>query len=128
MIHDVARPLIRVSLIKNIVKRIQKLDCVIPVINVNDSLRKIKNNIYEDIKRDDIKRIQTPQAFKFEKILSAHLKHKNKNFTDDSIILAKDGIKIYQIEGEFVNFKITTKDDLQLANMIDGEKITKLLK
>ena len=128
MIHDAARPLIRISLIKNIVKKIQKLDCVIPMINVNDSLRKIKNNTYEEIIRDDIKKIQTPQAFKFDKILNAHLKYKNKNFTDDSIILSKDGIKINQIEGEFVNFKITTKDDLQLANMIDGEKITKLLK
>ena len=128
LIHDAARPLIRISLIKNIVKKIQKLDCVIPMINVNDSLRKIKNNTYEDIKREDIKKIQTPQAFKFDKILNAHLKYKNKNFTDDSIILSKDGIKINQIEGEFVNFKITTKDDLQLANMIVSEKSNQVTK
>ena len=128
LIHDAARPLIRIPLIRKIVEKIQKLDCVIPIINVNDSLRKIKNNTYEDIKREDIKKIQTPQAFKFDKILNAHIKYKNKNFTDDSIILSKDGIKINQIAGESVNFKITTKDDLQLANMIDGGKNNQVTK
>ena len=128
LIHDAARPLIGISLIKNIVKKIQKLDCVIPMISVNDSLRKIKNNTYEEIIRDDIKKVQTPQAFKFDKILNAHLKYKNKNFTDDSIILSKHGIKINQINGEFVNFKITTKDDLQLANMIVSEKSNQVTK
>ena len=68
---------------KNIVKKIQKLDCVIPMISVNDSLRRIKNNTYEDIKRENMKKVQTPQAFKFDKILNAHLKYKNKKFTDD---------------------------------------------
>ncbi len=58
LIHDAARPLIRISLIKNIVKKIQKLDCVIPMINVNDSLRKIKNNTYEDIKEKILKRFK----------------------------------------------------------------------
>ena len=109
LIHDAARPLIRISLIKNIVKKIQKLDCVIPMISVNDSLRKIKNNTYEDIKREDIKKIQTPQAFKFDKILNAHLKYKNKNFTDDSIILSKDGIKINQIKVNLLILKLQLK-------------------
>jgi len=128
LIHDAARPLIRLSMIKNIVNRIQKNDCVIPMININDSLRKVQNNIYEDIKRDDVKIIQTPQAFKFNKILNAHLKLKNKNFTDDSIILSKDGIKIDQIEGDFINFKITTKDDLEIATMIEGKKYNQIVK
>ena len=128
LIHDAARPLISVYLIKNIVRKIQKLDCVIPMIDVNDSLRMIKNNIYEDLKRNHIKKIQTPQAFKFDKIFNAHLKYKNKDFTDDSIILSKNGIKINQIKGDFINFKITTKDDLKLANMIEGEKKYNVIK
>ncbi len=128
LIHDAARPLIKVSLIKNIVKKIQKFDCVVPMIDINDSLRNIKNNIYQDIERKNVKKIQTPQAFKFDKILNAHLKNKNKNFTDDSIILTKDGIKINQIKGEFVNFKITTKDDLKLANMIEEGRNNQVIK
>ena len=69
LIHDAARPLVTISLIKNIVKKIQKYDCVIPMIKVNDSLRRFEKNIYEDIKRENVNIIQTPQAFKFNRIL-----------------------------------------------------------
>ena len=128
LIHDAARPLVTVSLIKNIVNKIQKYDCVIPMIKVNDSLRRFEKNIYEDIKRENVNIIQTPQAFKFNRILNAHLKFENKNFTDDSIILSKDGIKINPIEGEFINFKITTKDDLEVANMIEGKRSNQVIR
>lgn len=128
LIHDAARPLVTISLIKNIVKKIQKYDCVIPMIKVNDSLRRFEKNIYEDIKRENVNIIQTPQAFKFNRILNAHLKFKNKNFTDDSIILSKNGIKINPIEGKFINFKITTKDDLEVANMIEGKRSNQVIR
>jgi 2-C-methyl-D-erythritol 4-phosphate cytidylyltransferase/2-C-methyl-D-erythritol 2,4-cyclodiphosphate synthase len=128
LIHDAARPLVTVSLIANIVNEIQKYDCVIPMIKVNDSLRRFEKNIYENIKRENVNIIQTPQAFKFNRILNAHLKFKNKNFTDDSIISSKDGIKINPIEGEFINFKITSKDDLEVANMIEGKRSNQVIR
>ena len=48
------------------------------MIDINDSIRKFKGTVYQNIQRENIKIIQTPQAFKYKKILSAHLKSQNK--------------------------------------------------
>ena len=66
LIHDAARPLVSINLIRNIVKKIQK-DCVVPMIDINDSIRKFKGTVYQNIQRENIKIIQTPQAFKYKK-------------------------------------------------------------
>ena len=127
LIHDAARPLVSISLIKKITKGIQRLKCLVPSINVNDSLRKVDRQ-YKDINRENVKIIQTPQAFKFIEIMKAHEKFKYDNLTDDSIILAKKGIKINQIKGELTNFKITTKDDLKLANKVEKTMNKQIIK
>ena len=120
LIHDSARPLLSTKLIKQLVMEIRNKKCVIPVINVNDSIRKINNSTYEEIDRENVKIVQTPQAFKFQEIRDAHNKQRNNKFTDDSIIVANNGIKVNSIEGEITNLKITTKNDLKFAEMVEN--------
>ena len=99
-----------------------------PSININDSIRKVKGQFTKTFNRENVKIIQTPQAFKFIEIMKAHEKFQNNNLTDDSIILAKNGIKINQIKGELTNFKITTKDDLKLANKVEKTMNKQIIK
>ena len=119
LIHDSVRPLATKKLIFNILKKLDKKDCVIPMLSVKDSIRKFNNKNYEDIDRKFVKIIQTPQGFKYKKILKAHLKLKNENLTDDSIIASRCKNKIDMIKGEINNIKITTKEDLVMANKLN---------
>ena len=61
--------------------------------------------------------IQTPQIFKYEIILTAHKKALSENFrgTDDSILAELSGVRVKIVQGSYSNIKITTSEDLILA-------------
>jgi 2-C-methyl-D-erythritol 4-phosphate cytidylyltransferase len=60
---------------------------------------------------------QTPQTFRFGKIFSAHLSAESEGFlgTDDSSLIERSGGKVHIIRGDYRNIKITTPEDLVLA-------------
>ena len=117
IIHDVVRPFFSKKLLDKILKKLSTKDCVIPIQKVSDSVRYFKNNSYIDVNRENLNLIQTPQGFNFLKIFNAYKKLK-KNHTDDSIIAYNNGIKISVIDGERMNFKITDKNDYELAKQL----------
>ena len=125
LIHDAARPYIKQDLINKSLKYLEGYDAAVPVINCNDSLIEIKSNNNKYVNRNKIKLIQTPQAFKYQKILSA-LKNKKHDYSDDlSALLEFDNnIKYLLFEGDPDNFKVTTNNELRLAKAlsIDGKE------
>ncbi len=122
IIHDAVRPFFSEKLIKELLKNLKDHDGVIPSVNIYDSIRYDLKNNYKDVDRENLKLIQTPQAFKFKSIFEAHRKFKKNNFTDDSLILYKLKNSIKLIKGELSNFKITTKEDLKFGELlIKGE-------
>lgn len=127
VIHDAVRPFFSEKIIPKILKKLKSNDCIVPLLSIKDSVRYSKKDIYKDINRDHLNQIQTPQGFKFKKIYDAHCKFKKFKFTDDSIISYNNGNKIFCIEGEITNFKITTKDDYKLAKNIFGNSMGKNL-
>ena len=112
IIHDVVRPFFSKNLLKNILDNLKKKKCVIPSLNVYDSVRLYKNKNYKNIERDNLKLIQTPQGFNFKTIYNAHKNSDKSNYTDDSLLAFENGNNIELIPGEFLNFKITDKKDL----------------
>ena len=86
VIHDCVRPFFPSKILPEIIKRLDTYDCVVPTLNINDSVRLISKDIYQDVNRENLKLIQTPQGFNFKKILESHLNLGNRNCTDDSII------------------------------------------
>ena len=108
LIHDSARPLATNSLIKKIIKSLDKNLAVIPYIIRNDLLKFKKNYKIENNK---LLHIQTPQGFDFNTILTAHKKTKIINAKDDSSLIEDYGIKLKMIKGETTNIKVTYKDD-----------------
>ena len=109
IIHDVVRPFFSINLLQNILESLKKNDCVIPFINVYDSIRFYKKKYYKNISRENLKLIQTPQGFKFKIIYDAHRNVKKNDFTDDSMLAFENGNDISLIPGEILNFKITEK-------------------
>jgi len=118
LIHDSARPLVSNKMIKKTLKLLDTNDSAIPFIESEDYI-KTKNNY--DLKNDRIFNIQTPQGFKYKKILKAHILNKDSNARDDSSLLEKNKTKIKMFKGEKYNIKITKKDDLIFFKKIQSK-------
>ncbi|MDG1989720.1 MAG: IspD/TarI family cytidylyltransferase [Dehalococcoidia bacterium] len=113
LIHDGARPFVSKKLIENIINSLCKYDAVVPIINISDSLKKIKSGeIIENLDKDTHALAQTPQGFSGESIRNAFYNHNDKNYSDCSSMVFAAGYKIHTIQGESKNIKITTQDDL----------------
>ena len=114
LIHDGARPFIEKKAIKKIIALTKKEKAVIAGTMAIDTIKQIENGkIIKTIDRKKIFQAQTPQAFDFKLIKKIHEAFKNEtNFTDDSSMAEKFGIKPTIFETSINNKKITTKEDL----------------
>ncbi len=123
-IHDGVRPLIEVKTIEKSFEKAQKDGNAITVISLKDSIRqKInKENTNEtksetkSVNRDDFYLVQTPQTFQTKSIKEAYQAKNIEHLTDDASVLENIGGKIFVIEGSYQNIKITTPEDLVIAN------------
>ncbi len=118
IIHDAARPLNSQKLIKNITKNLieKKYDCVVPYSKCSDTV--VVN--HDNIDREKLKLIKTPQGFIKNKITLLHNKNKKKIFTDDSQLFRneKNKFKIKYLLQNEINIKITYKDELDSLNKL----------
>ena len=67
--------------------------------------------------REKLYNTQTPQAFDYNLIKTAHEKLKGMNFTDDAGMVEFLGKDVFIVNGDYRNIKITTKSDLSLAKI-----------
>ena len=115
LIHDAARPMPSKNLIKKIINFSKKNHAVIPTIKVNDATKRIeKNIIFKNIQRESLRLSQTPQAFTFKKIYQKHKENINNSFDDDSSLFVENGEKVFNVDGEKRNIKITDKEDINI--------------
>lgn len=108
LIHDAARPFFSEILINKLIKLLKHYDCIIPAVNPVDTIT-YKKNI---ISKKEIFKIQTPQAFDFNKLYTLHTKNHDKYISDESSLFFKNNFKVKIIKGEYLNKKITYKNDL----------------
>lgn len=114
-IHDAARPMVSIDTIKRCFETASQKGNAIPVVDVNESLRVIENNSNKAVNRTNYKVIQTPQCFNINAIKKAFEQEYSSLFTDDASVLEKTGEKIFLVEGNTENIKITHDTDLVLA-------------
>ena len=125
LVHDAARPLASSALAQRIIDELVKgKKAVIPVLPVVDTVKKIdaKGYVAETPDRQALRAVQTPQGFAASVLREAH--KSAGDATDDAGLVEKMGIPIKTIDGEVQALKITTKDDLALAQRMligDGE-------
>ena len=119
IIHDVARPYINKHVIDDLIKNLNgSISCVVPYLNVSDSLAKVeKNNKLKRVDKNKFYLIQTPQICKFKDLKYVH-DNNNDIFDDESSLLSKHGYKIKTILGDPKSLKITYKNDLELIKKI----------
>jgi len=118
MIHDAVRPLISSELIHKIINLGKHHDAIIPVIPIKDSIRRIKNEKNsESINRNNLFSVQTPQYFKSKLIKSAYNQKFKSFFTDDASVFEHNQGKVFCVDGDEINIKITTKEDLKIVKV-----------
>ncbi len=117
-VHDAARPLVSFQTIEKTFTASEQFDAAIPVINMNESLRKVNGNNSHAVDRTKFKIVQTPQCFKKDVLLNAYNMSYSPLFTDDASMVEKTGHKIFLTEGNKENIKITYPQDLITAQTL----------
>lgn len=114
LIHDVARPFICANLINKIIKDSDKHVAVIPGIYIADTIKECDSNglVKKTLNRDDLRAIQTPQCFHYDKFKEAIKDFNNVNITDESQLFEFKNIPVHITNGDPKNIKITWKTDL----------------
>lgn len=122
LIHDGARPFIDNRIIEAGIKYAKEYGaCSCGVIPKDTIKIKASDGFSETtLERNRLFAVQTPQCFEYNLILNCHEKVKKSNlhFTDDTSVVEYCGHKVYLYEGSYNNIKITTPEDLLMAENI----------
>jgi 2-C-methyl-D-erythritol 4-phosphate cytidylyltransferase/2-C-methyl-D-erythritol 2,4-cyclodiphosphate synthase len=119
LIHDAARPLVSRAVIDGVIAALKAgAEAAVPLLPVADTLRKREDGKWTTVARDGLMRAQTPQGFRFDKILAAHRAHKTLALTDDMALAELAGLDIVTVPGEETNLKITTPEDFGMAEQL----------
>jgi len=122
-IHDGARPLISPEDIDNVVAVAAKEKAAIIAAKATDTIKRVRDTfIINTLDRDVLYLAQTPQVVAYDLILRVHKEFDQQgggdNITDDASMVEKSGGKVKAVEPSSPNFKITTAEDLILAEAI----------
>lgn len=121
-VHDAVRCLISPVLIKRCYDAAMENGSAVPVIASKDSVRLLIDDGNMPLERNRIKLVQTPQVFLSKILLPAFDTAYNDQFTDEATVVEAAGAKVFLVEGEETNIKITLPVDLELAGQIMDER------
>ncbi len=115
-VHDAARPLLPDKVLVEAVNQAKKFDNVVVAIKAKDTLIHGEDSVDDYLDRNTVWYVQTPQIFKKRILHDAMIKANEENFlgTDESMLVKKASNKVRIVEGSALNFKVTTKSDLEL--------------
>lgn len=121
-IHDAVRPLVSFETLRRCYSEAEKSGSAVPVIDVEDSLRRVIGLGNSVLDRSSVKRVQTPQVFQAEKILTAYENCLDQGHTDDASVYESYYGHISLVEGNVENIKITFPSDMKIAEaMLSGD-------
>ena len=128
LVHDGARPLISVELIDKVAENCKEHGAVACAVAVKDTIKEVRDGLI--VKTDDrsnLYAMQTPQAFPFRQYKDCiNSVDDLSEFTDDCAVAESCGVSIRIIDGDYNNIKITTKEDVAIAEGIlscKGEEV-----
>ena len=116
IIHDAARPFISPEIITNFINELKTSKAVIVVSKVADTIKNNKTN--KTIPREDLVAAETPQGFDYDIFVKLHEKYQDRAFTDDAELFELENIPVKYLINDLPNFKITTMQDLDRANLM----------
>jgi 2-C-methyl-D-erythritol 4-phosphate cytidylyltransferase/2-C-methyl-D-erythritol 2,4-cyclodiphosphate synthase len=119
LIHDAARPLVTSETISATVEALRDADGALPILPAADTLKRLDGvRVDATLARERVGLAQTPQGFRFDKILEAHRAARGTTFTDDASIAEHAGHSVVAVPGSRFNFKLTTAEDFLMAEAL----------
>ncbi|MTI80709.1 MAG: 2-C-methyl-D-erythritol 4-phosphate cytidylyltransferase [Firmicutes bacterium] len=122
MVHDGARPLITNNEISNAASAAREKGAVVVAVPVKDTIKVVGEGqkVVDTPSRDSLWAVQTPQVFKYHVLMNAYVNAFKINFlgTDDASLVERMGQAVYLVTGSYQNIKITTPEDMLLAEAI----------
>jgi 2-C-methyl-D-erythritol 4-phosphate cytidylyltransferase / 2-C-methyl-D-erythritol 2,4-cyclodiphosphate synthase len=123
LVHDAARPLASAALIDRALTAVKTSGAAVPVITINDTIKRIDGggNVIATLERSELRAVQTPQAFSFDRLIAAHRRASKAgldDFPDDAALAEWAGIPVATFPGERTNLKLTTVEDFARAEAV----------
>lgn len=122
LIHDGARPLVTMDIMERSILDAYKYGAITVGVPVKDTIKVVEKDgvVAETLERNKLWNIQTPQGFRREIIEEAYEKAITSGFeaTDDAMIAEMAGYKVKIVHGSYENIKITTPEDMAIAEAI----------
>lgn len=121
LVHDGVRPLVEQDLINRVIAAAQEKGAVVPAIPIEETIKLIeKQEVRQTLDREKLFRIQTPQGFTYGILKHALDKAREDNFygTDEASLVERTGKRVAIVAGEPKNIKITTREDLKIAEAL----------
>lgn len=125
-IHDGVRPLVSLDTIGRCFNFAERFGNAVPVMPVTDSVRMVDGPFSRHISRDSLRLVQTPQTFQAALIKKAYQQGFQDAFTDDASVLENMKERIYLVDGNQENLKLTNPFDLLLAQAFIRTPLTDL--
>ena len=122
VVHDGARPLLLLAKLENLIRIAWDLEAVIAAVKVKDTIKQAdcESQVVATVPRENLWAVQTPQIFRKDVLTRAHAAALETGFvgTDDASLVERLGVKVCVAEGSYDNIKITTPEDMTMAESI----------
>jgi 2-C-methyl-D-erythritol 4-phosphate cytidylyltransferase len=124
VVHDAVRPFVTPERISAVIARAREIGAAILALPVTDTVKEVEDGlIRRTLDRRRIWRAQTPQAFRYDLLMRANEEARVANLpsamiTDDASLVERLGVSVAVVEGLASNIKITTPEDLVLAERL----------
>ncbi len=118
LVHDGVRPLVTPGIIRKAIAALGDLDGVVTAVAVKDTIKEVRGGmVKKTLARETLFAVQTPQVFPYNVLMEAYTEALSSGmfFTDDAAMVEHRGGRVKVIEGEYTNIKITTREDLDVA-------------
>lgn len=122
VVHDAVRPFVNPGAVNEVIEAAEKTGAAILAVRPSDTIRleDKDSGIMDDLPRDRLWQIQTPQAFSKDLLIAGHKKALGEGYsaTDDAGLVEHMGHRVTVVQGDSMNLKITGPRDLELAQVL----------
>ncbi len=121
IVHDGARPMVTTKLIEQGLAAARQTGAATCAVPVHDTLKLVNERqiVEKSLERNGLWLIQTPQVFRYDLLMEAHRKADGRTFAnDDAALVERMGYEVKVFMGSYHNIKVTTPEDLVLAQML----------
>ncbi len=115
LIHDAARPLLPPSVRDALIAALEHHAAAVPVLPIADTIARANETLGDTVDRAALVRVQTPQAFRYDAIMTSHRSWTGETATDDAQMARAAGFVVATVPGDLMLDKITHPEDFARA-------------